>query len=129
VLRRWLTDTILAAASSGGNCSLAQGAITSNGYNLSSDATCAADFTQSGDLNNTDPHLGPLANNGGPTLTHLPESGSPAIDAIPAGVNGCGTSLINDQRGAPRPIHGKCDIGAVEAGWVHAELWLPFVRR
>jgi len=28
-----------------------------------------------------DPLLGPLANNGGPTLTHLPLAGSPAIDA------------------------------------------------
>src|SRR5262249_6109309 len=100
----------------------------SEGYNLSSDNSCTAFFTQTGDLNNANPQLGPLATNGGPTPTHLPKSGSPAIDAIPLGANGWGTSLTIDQRGAPRPIHGKCDIGAVEAGAVLPLLWLPLVR-
>jgi len=43
-------------ASKGGNCS---GVITSNGYNMSSDDTC--NFHNSGDWNNTNPMLGPLA--------------------------------------------------------------------
>ena len=47
----------------GGNCYV----IKSDGYNLSSDGTCY--FDNVGDLNNTDPKLGPLANNGGPTET------------------------------------------------------------
>ena len=34
-----------------------------------------------GDQNNTDPMLGPLQDNGGPTLTHALLTGSPAIDA------------------------------------------------
>jgi len=34
-----------------------------------------------GSLINTDPMIGELANNGGPTWTHAPEPGSPAIDA------------------------------------------------
>jgi hypothetical protein len=65
----------------------------------------------------TDPQLGPLADNGGPTQTHRPLSGgtpattSPAIDAytIP-----CATAI--DQRGIarPQPVGGKCDVGAVE---------------
>jgi predicted outer membrane repeat protein len=49
-----------------------------------------------------DPKLGPLTNNGGPTLTHMPQFGSLAIDAgdpnALAGQNGVPTY---DQRGAP----------------------------
>ncbi|MBL8247936.1 MAG: hypothetical protein JNK95_06165 [Candidatus Competibacter sp.] len=58
--------------------------------------------------------IGPLANNGGPTLTHLPVAGSLMIDAgnnalIPAGIT-------TDQRGAgfPRIAGNAVDIGAVE---------------
>jgi hypothetical protein len=53
--------------------------MTSNGYNFSSDGTC--NFSGPGDLNNTDPKLGPLQNNGGPTKTLALPPGSPAIDA------------------------------------------------
>ncbi|MEQ8808023.1 MAG: right-handed parallel beta-helix repeat-containing protein, partial [Imperialibacter sp.] len=54
--------------------------------------------------------LEPLADNGGPTLTHLPGVGSPAIDAgSPAEGN------EYDQRGAPR-FDSNPDIGSVEAG-------------
>ena len=56
-----------------------------------------------------DPVLGPLADNGGPTLTHLPLSGSPAID----GANVLFT-LPTDQRGIARPQGVTNDIGAVE---------------
>ena len=60
--------------------------------------------------------IGPLANNGGPTLTHLPVAGSPLLDAgnnalIPVGVT-------TDQRGQPRIQFGKVDIGAVEVDTV-----------
>jgi len=123
-----LTNTLLAGGLSG-NC--AGDDFASGGYNLSSDNTCAAFLTRTGDLNHADPHLGPLADNGGLTLTHLPEAGSPAIDAIPLNINGCGSLILSDQRGAPRPIPngGHCDIGAVEAGWIHAVLWLPLLLR
>ena len=50
------------------------------------------------DLINTDPRLGPLANNGGPTFTQALLPGSPAIDA---GVAVPG--VTTDQRGDPRP--------------------------
>jgi hypothetical protein len=58
-----------------------------------------------------DPRLGPLADNGGPTLTHALLSGSPAIDA---GNNS--SAPMWDQRGPgfPRIIHGTIDIGALE---------------
>lgn len=60
-----------------------------------------------------DPDLGPLANNGGPTLTHTPNSLSPVIDI--------GDPLFSsppnfDQRGIgfPRELGSVIDIGAVE---------------
>jgi hypothetical protein len=66
---------------------------------------------------NVDPRLGPLRDNGGPTLTHALLPGSPAIDA------GNGGPTI-DQRGAPRPVDDPAvpnaapgdgrDIGAFE---------------
>jgi hypothetical protein len=59
-----------------------------------------------------DPRLGPLQNNGGPTLTLAPLPGSPARDAGDPGFDG--TSLT-DQRGAARVVYGRLDIGAVEA--------------
>lgn len=55
-----------------------------------------------------------MQNNGGPTQTIALEQGSPAIDAIPVGVNGCGTTITTDQRGITRPQGSGCDIGAVE---------------
>jgi len=104
----------IVANNGGGNCF---GAITSNGFNLSSDGTC--DFDGPGDLNNTNPLLGPLQNNGGPTQTQALLSGSPAIDA--GNPSGCtdsqGHLLKTDQRGMPRPDKedtGGCDMGAYE---------------
>ena len=48
------------------------------------------------------PLLGPLANNGGPTMTHALLAGSPAIDAgDPAAVAGVGSVPLFDQRGDP----------------------------
>ena len=109
-----LRNTIV-ANSTGGNCATQNIALQSNGYNLSSDETCASYFNQAGDRNNANPNLGPLANNGGPTLTQMPQFPSPAMDAIPLNTNGC-TTMTTDQRGFPRAADGKCDIGAVENG-------------
>jgi hypothetical protein len=57
--------------------------------------------------------LGPLQNNGGPTLTRLPLPGSPAIDL---GDPNPGPILAHDQRGGSfaRIVNGRLDIGAVE---------------
>jgi len=54
--------------------------------------------------------LGPLADNGGPTMTHALLPGSIAIDAIPELM----CEVAEDQRGEPRPAGGMCDIGAFE---------------
>jgi hypothetical protein len=79
----------------------------SRGHNLFSDAPgVALDPT---DLINTDPRLGPLADNGGPTFTQALLPGSPAIDA---GVSVPG--VTTDQRGVPRPQGTAPDIGAFE---------------
>jgi hypothetical protein len=91
--------------------------MTSHGYNLSSDNSC--NFDGPGDMDNTNPLLGPLQNNGGPTFTQALISGSPAIDAgNPSGCNdGQGHLLKTDQRGMPRPDledAGGCDMGAFE---------------
>ena len=106
----------IVAKNSGGNCS---GVLNSDNYNLSSDETCH--LYGFADLNNTDPKLGPLQNNGGPTMTMALLSGSPAIDA--GNWRGCKDEpfrfLTTDQRGMPRPANVKgslhtCDIGAYE---------------
>ena len=106
-----LLNTIVAGnvAPSGANCS---GPFTSRGHNLESANTCGLDPVL--DLSNTDPMLGPLQLNGGPTPTHALLPGSPAVDA---GSNlGC---PADDQRGVPRPLETTlgfriCDIGAFE---------------
>src|SRR5262249_48608751 len=61
-------------------------------------------------------NLGPLADNGGPTLTHTLLAGSPAIDAGDNSVLGAPLSLTTDQRGAgfPRQLGSQGDIGAGE---------------
>jgi CSLREA domain-containing protein len=96
----------------GGDCS--GNATTSKGHNLDSDGSC--NLTAAGDLSNTSPLLGPLADNGGPTQTHALLPGSPAIDSA------LNESCPNvDQRGFPRPVDGNgdsvaiCDMGSLEA--------------
>jgi len=87
--------------------------ITSLGHNLASDAACG--LTQPTDQQSIDAQLGPLADNGGPTLTHLPATTSPAIDAIATSTPDlCPAAGGTDQRGQHRPIGFGCDVGSVE---------------
>lgn len=97
------------------NCSGAP--LETEGFNLSSDESC--DLDGAGDVNEVEPNLAPLRNNGGPTWTMALLPGSPAIDAGNRG--GCrdwlGRLLTTDQRGMPRPDQREprgCDIGAYE---------------
>jgi large repetitive protein len=62
-----------------------------------------------GNIFHVDPLLLPLADNGGPTLTHALQPASPAVDAaFPS------TVLETDQRGFPRAMGNAPDIGAFE---------------
>lgn len=62
--------------------------------------------------------IGPLQDNGGPTLTHALLAGSEAIDTTTA--QGCiddaGAALGTDQRGALRVAGLRCDVGSFEYG-------------
>jgi len=106
-----ITNSIVANNLSGGDCGGGP-PFTSGGNNISSDATCS--FVAMTDQVSTDPLLGPLANNGGPTFTHALLPGSPAIDAGDATT--CANAAVNgmDQRGVTRPQGAGCDIGAFE---------------
>lgn len=73
--------------------------------------------------------LGPLAANGGPTLTHALLPGSNAIDAgDPAGgcVDFSSTPLVTDQRGYERVAGVRCDVGAFE---YRPLIFIPIARR
>ena len=64
-----LGSTILKAGSSGENIFNNGGTVTSLGYNLATD-NGGGFLTRPGDQINTNPMLGPLQHNGGPTFTH-----------------------------------------------------------
>jgi len=76
----------------------------------------------SSDLINIPSDLEPLADYGGPTLTHRLLATSPAINA---GGNLAGSAPILDQRGAIRPQGRGFDIGAVEFGKIVQTLTFP----
>jgi uncharacterized repeat protein (TIGR01451 family) len=109
-----LANTIVASASSGGNCAYLGGAVSDGAYNLDSATSC--DLTSASDKTSSNPQLGTLQSDGGQTSTMALASTSPAIDAIPPGTNGCGTTVTTDQRGVARPQGAGCDIGAYEYG-------------
>lgn len=110
--RTVLVNTIVANDPAGGNCF---GPITTDGgYNIEDGATCG--FTAATSHSNSNPGLDPagLLSNGGPTPTIGLLTGALAVDLIPNGVNGCGTTITTDQRGVARPFNGACDVGAYE---------------
>jgi hypothetical protein len=95
-------STIFNGIDSGGSIYNQYGIFTSLGYNICGDfgvtnfGSSVGAFDAASDQLNTDPLLGPLQDNGGPTLTHVPLPGSPVLDR---GLNLSGAST--DQRGAP----------------------------
>ena len=102
------TSNSIISNNTGGDCFKTGGTFTSTGYNIDSDNSCG--LVGVGDLPATSVAslaLAPLANNGGPTMTHSLLFGSLAIDA--------GTCVnASDQRGIIRPQGLTCDIGAYE---------------
>ena len=96
----------------GGPENIYDATVTSQGYNVCSDD--GGGFLNSpGDQINTDPLLGPLQDNGGPTFTHELLTGSPAIDA---GDPKFTPPPYYDQRGPDfwRVRNGRIDVGSFE---------------
>jgi predicted outer membrane repeat protein len=103
-----------------GDCSPSAVRLTSRGYNIESPGdTCGFDQgIDRPDRTADELNLGPLQDNGGPTMTHalrLLPTPSVAIDHIPE----ADCTVDTDQRGEPRPVailgaEPRCDVGAFE---------------
>ncbi|MBV9309300.1 MAG: hypothetical protein JOZ73_00620, partial [Solirubrobacterales bacterium] len=88
-------NTIVAAPNgSATNCTGQR--FTSLGFNLEQGNSCG--FNHAADKPNSNPALGPLQNNGGPTRTMSIAKNSPATD------QGVSAELTADQRGMQRPV-------------------------
>jgi hypothetical protein len=107
-----LGNTILKAGASGVNIFNNGGSLITHGYNVCSD-NGGGFLNGPGDQINTDPMLGPLQNNGGPTFTHELLTDSPAIDA---GDPNFTPPPYYDQRGPVfwRLRNGRIDVGSFE---------------
>ncbi|MCL4789709.1 MAG: hypothetical protein KJ070_23505 [Verrucomicrobia bacterium] len=115
-----LRNTIVAGNTAAFASKDVEGPFVSGGYNLIGITNLASGFGAAGDQLNANPMLGPLGDNGGPTLTLALLSKSPAID------KGKSFGTSTDQRGAPRPFDFSSlanasgsdgsDIGAFESG-------------
>ena len=111
-----LTNSIIANSKSGSDCSrftyelppVTGSKIIYKGKNLIEDGSCKV--VEHGGLKG-DPKLGPLIDNGGPTLTHALLTGSIALNAASDAAQ---PVQFKDQRGAKRPQGVHRDIGAFE---------------
>ncbi len=93
------------ATSQGPDCA---GTITTMNYSLIEDTGFCTLPSGTGNITGTDPVLGPLQDNGGPTFTHELLAGSPAIDSANNQV-----MPPTDQRGITRPQDGDGDGTAI----------------
>lgn len=101
------------AGNTGGTTPDIAGAIVSGDYNHFEN-TAGATITGTTTHNATGiALLGPLVEHVGGSV-NMPDPTSPVVNAIPFGLNDCGTVVVTDQRGALRPQGGACDKGAVE---------------
>jgi hypothetical protein len=108
----YIENTILNVAPGGHSIVSDFGPVTSNGYNISSDDG-GGYLSGPGDRINTDPLLGPLQDNGGPTFTHALLPNSPAVNAGDPNFVG---PPDYDQRGHDydRVRGGRIDVGSFE---------------
>jgi hypothetical protein len=100
------------------NCALSASGLVTSGHNLEDDAAGSCGFSSATDLRGVSPQLGPLQDNGGPTLTEALAPTSPALD------KGSGSADASDQRDLVRPVDlasianaaggDGADIGAFE---------------
>jgi len=117
-----LLNTIVASSTSGGNCG---GTIINDGNNIDDGTTCGWGSTD-GSMSSTDPLLGALADNGGPTQTFALLAGSPAMDGVT--FNAPNGAPSTDQRGVARPQGVRYDIGAYESEVLYW-IFLPLILR
>ena len=102
------------------DCNFLAGTLDFQGAPSILEDTTGCPSANNGSVQNVDPLLGPLANNGDSTWTHSLPMNSPAVDVIAANEYGCGTIIQDDQRGEIRPFDGNqdetaaCDLGAFE---------------
>jgi hypothetical protein len=104
------------------------GAFVSNGHNLIGLSDGNTGFTDGllGDIvglgTPINACLGPLTNNGGPTLTCRLLAGSPALETGDDTLLSAQLSLTNDQRGFSRQSGSHVDIGAFELQWASSPI-------
>lgn len=114
-----LKSTILAGHPAG-NCVLDSTPVSSDGFNLDSDGTCALNGSADESGTTAAPIAtglaGALASNGGFTQTDALAATGPAIDWIPTAncTDAQGQPVTVDQRNSARPSGQGCDIGAYE---------------
>jgi hypothetical protein len=115
--RTWIHITnSLVARNSPNNC---QGSMQPFNPNLDDDGSCGFDIIAA-------PLLGPLADNGGSTLTHAIPSSSPAVDAVlVCTAMNSSVPVSVDQRGSPRPQGVSCDLGAYESTLLFFSITTP----
>lgn len=106
-----LRNSIVANSFGSADCSVSISQISASRQNIIEDGSCGTAAISA------DPRLGPLADNGGLTLSHALLTNSPAISAGDNAV--CAASPVNsvDQRDEPRsnPDETICDLGAFES--------------
>ena len=100
-------------------------------WSVMEDGCTSGSTVQCSNIITTAAKLGTFGNYGGATDTVPLLAGSSAIDLISNGTNGCGTTIVADQRWATRPTGSGCDAGAYEyASFVPTDFtYLPAIDK
>jgi CSLREA domain-containing protein len=107
-----LRNSIVVNNGAGASCQVVvPGTVANGGNNIDGGTACGWGSTN-GSMSSSNPLLGPLTDNGGPTPTMALLTGSPAIDGVT--FNAPNSAPAADQRGIARPQGARYDIGAYE---------------